>query len=443
MGSIPGSGKSPGGGNSNPLRYSCLTKSHGQRSLASFSPWGRSESNRTEPIGTRVLFGGRCRGFSAHTHHAEGDAARGRWQALRGWCPCRPSGASWEPRTAVCVCWGGAGGRAGETQDASGLVCARVHGTVGTVGLSRSPDPDGAAAQVRDRAPPQQDPAARQAPRALRVPGAGRAVVGRHAGAAPRVPQGADADRQDPGPHGQRALRVHRAQEEVGVRPRGRPTLPGGRLRELRAVGTGRPRLAGRLLPPQLPQRSPFPGFLSPGIPLSEMGAPSLSDAEPWLPLPSVLVLPSPPVSSPPSACWMLISFPPAALSLLSSWPPRPLLPKGEACSVRPALICVSLCPPLYWIRLPVGGPCAPVPGGAPSLHPAAPHRWGCRPTSAGLIALQTFILIPVSGPGQDRSFTSHSPHLPPYSLFLLDKLDVSKAPPPSSRPRSGPSRQR
>ena len=105
MGSIPGSGKSPGGGNSNPLRYSCLTKSHGQRSLASFSPGGRSESNRTEPIGTRVLFGGRCRGFSAHTHHAEGDAARGRWQALRGWCPCRPSGASWEPRTAVCV-WG-------------------------------------------------------------------------------------------------------------------------------------------------------------------------------------------------------------------------------------------------------------------------------------------------------------------------------------------------
>lgn len=165
--------------------------------------------------------------------------------------------------------------------------------------------------------------------------------------------------------------------------------------------GGGRPRLAvacgdsglpaggdpswrspvGRLLPPQLPRDSPFPGFLSPGIQLSETGAPSLSDAEPWLPLPSVLVLPSPPVSSPPSACWMLTSFPAAALSLLFSWFPRPLLLKGEAFSVRPALICVLLCPPLYWIRLPVGGPCAPVPGGAPSLHPAAPHRWACRPT--------------------------------------------------------------
>ena len=32
-GTIPGSERSPGGGNGNPLQYSCLEKSHGQRSL--------------------------------------------------------------------------------------------------------------------------------------------------------------------------------------------------------------------------------------------------------------------------------------------------------------------------------------------------------------------------------------------------------------------------
>ena len=31
--SIPGSGRSPGGGNGKPLQYSCLEKSHGQRNL--------------------------------------------------------------------------------------------------------------------------------------------------------------------------------------------------------------------------------------------------------------------------------------------------------------------------------------------------------------------------------------------------------------------------
>ena len=40
MGSIPGSGRSPGGGRGNPLHYSCQEKSHGQRSLVGYSPWG-------------------------------------------------------------------------------------------------------------------------------------------------------------------------------------------------------------------------------------------------------------------------------------------------------------------------------------------------------------------------------------------------------------------
>ena len=41
LGSIPGLGRSPGGGNGNPLQYSCLENPHGQRSLAGYSPQGR------------------------------------------------------------------------------------------------------------------------------------------------------------------------------------------------------------------------------------------------------------------------------------------------------------------------------------------------------------------------------------------------------------------
>ena len=36
-GSIPGSERSPEDGNGNPLQYSCLGKSHGQRTLAGYS----------------------------------------------------------------------------------------------------------------------------------------------------------------------------------------------------------------------------------------------------------------------------------------------------------------------------------------------------------------------------------------------------------------------
>ena len=37
-----------GVGNDNPLQYSCLGKSHGQRSLVGYSPWGHKESETTE-----------------------------------------------------------------------------------------------------------------------------------------------------------------------------------------------------------------------------------------------------------------------------------------------------------------------------------------------------------------------------------------------------------
>ena len=48
VGSIPGSGRSPGGGQSNPLQYSCLETPHGQRSLAGYSPWACTELDTTE-----------------------------------------------------------------------------------------------------------------------------------------------------------------------------------------------------------------------------------------------------------------------------------------------------------------------------------------------------------------------------------------------------------
>ena len=51
-GSIPGLGRSSGGGIGNPLQYSCLENPHGQRSLAGYSPWGRKESDTTERLST-------------------------------------------------------------------------------------------------------------------------------------------------------------------------------------------------------------------------------------------------------------------------------------------------------------------------------------------------------------------------------------------------------
>ena len=48
-GSITGSGRSPGGGHSNPLQYSYL-KNHMDRqsSLVGYSPWGCKELDMTE-----------------------------------------------------------------------------------------------------------------------------------------------------------------------------------------------------------------------------------------------------------------------------------------------------------------------------------------------------------------------------------------------------------
>jgi len=46
---IPGSGRSLEAESDNPFQYSCLEKTHGQRSLAGCSPWSCKESDATEP----------------------------------------------------------------------------------------------------------------------------------------------------------------------------------------------------------------------------------------------------------------------------------------------------------------------------------------------------------------------------------------------------------
>ena len=46
---ICGLGRSPEGGHDNPLQHSCLNP-YGQRSLVGYNPWGRKESDTTEPL---------------------------------------------------------------------------------------------------------------------------------------------------------------------------------------------------------------------------------------------------------------------------------------------------------------------------------------------------------------------------------------------------------
>ena len=52
LSSVPGLGRSPGGGHGNPVQYFCLENPHGQRSLAEYSLWGRKESDMNEQINT-------------------------------------------------------------------------------------------------------------------------------------------------------------------------------------------------------------------------------------------------------------------------------------------------------------------------------------------------------------------------------------------------------
>ena len=50
LSSIPGLGRSPGGGHGNPLYCSCLENPHEQRSLVGYGPWGHKELDTTEQL---------------------------------------------------------------------------------------------------------------------------------------------------------------------------------------------------------------------------------------------------------------------------------------------------------------------------------------------------------------------------------------------------------
>ena len=52
LGSIPGLGRSSGGGHGNPLQHSCLENLHGQKSLVDYSAKGCKESFVTEQLST-------------------------------------------------------------------------------------------------------------------------------------------------------------------------------------------------------------------------------------------------------------------------------------------------------------------------------------------------------------------------------------------------------
>ena len=54
-GSIPGSGRSPGVGNSNPTPVFLPGRFHGQRSRAAYNPWSSQELDATEQLNTNDL----------------------------------------------------------------------------------------------------------------------------------------------------------------------------------------------------------------------------------------------------------------------------------------------------------------------------------------------------------------------------------------------------
>ena len=53
---IPGSGRSPGEGNGNPLQYCCLENPMEGRSLVGYSPWVRKESDMTERLHFHFIY---------------------------------------------------------------------------------------------------------------------------------------------------------------------------------------------------------------------------------------------------------------------------------------------------------------------------------------------------------------------------------------------------
>ena len=54
VGSVSGLGSSPGGGHGNPMPVFLSGESHGQKSLADYSPWGCKESDTTDALSTHA-----------------------------------------------------------------------------------------------------------------------------------------------------------------------------------------------------------------------------------------------------------------------------------------------------------------------------------------------------------------------------------------------------
>ena len=74
-GLISGSGRSPGGGNGNPLQYSCLENPMDKKSLACCSPWGLKESDAIEWLNWKRM----------KTFILTSQASIGMWQALQSY----------------------------------------------------------------------------------------------------------------------------------------------------------------------------------------------------------------------------------------------------------------------------------------------------------------------------------------------------------------------
>ena len=54
LGSIPGLGRSPGGGHVNPLQCSFLENPMDRGAMVGYSPWGRKDSDTTEQLSMHV-----------------------------------------------------------------------------------------------------------------------------------------------------------------------------------------------------------------------------------------------------------------------------------------------------------------------------------------------------------------------------------------------------
>ena len=80
LGLIPGSGRSPGEGNGNPLPVLLPGKSHGWRSLVGYSSWVRKESDTTE----QLHFVGRVNVLNFISQIYRNSSKNGRWVGVVG-----------------------------------------------------------------------------------------------------------------------------------------------------------------------------------------------------------------------------------------------------------------------------------------------------------------------------------------------------------------------